>query len=89
MALNADLGQRSTPMVPGTSVEVYSVWAGGLEPLSCWSRGFEFIELDGPYCVVRHLEGLYAGLDATVPRANVRPAGSAANQAAERDGASA
>lgn len=73
-------GHRSTPMAPGTSVEVFSVWAGGLEPLSCWSRGFEFVEQDGPYIVVRHLEGLYAGLDATVPQANVRLAASAAER---------
>jgi hypothetical protein len=75
-------------MQPGERVEVYSVWAGGLEPLSCWSRGFEFVEQDGPYCVVRHLEGLYAGLDATVPQANVRLAATAASTA-ERSSASA
>jgi hypothetical protein len=64
-------------MKPGDLVEVNRVWASQgrlLPPLRGWAKGFEFVELDGPYVVVRFLEGLYAGMDANYPAQDVRPA---------------
>ena len=65
-------------MKPGDKVEVNRVWAsqgGFLSPLRQWTKGFEFVEQNGPYVVVRFLDGLYAGMDANYPAQDVRPLG--------------
>jgi hypothetical protein len=70
-------------MKPGDKVEVNRVWAaqgGFLSPMRSWAKGFEFVEQDGPYLVVRHLTGLYAAMDASYPAQDVRPAQEATNE---------
>lgn len=67
-------------MEKGQAVEVNKVWAGGtLIPLKSWFKGYEFVrsgqDVQGPFVMVRHTEGLFKGLDVRYPPHEVRPTG--------------
>lgn len=55
-------------------VEVHKVWAASPSaPLRSWVDGYVFVRLEGANAIVRHTEGLYEGLEARFPAADVRP----------------
>lgn len=63
-------------MSPDDAVEVRKIWAasvGGIAPLRAWVAGYAFVRLEGENAIVRHTEGLYEGLEARFPIADVRP----------------
>lgn len=62
-------------MKPGDSVEVNQVWASGgalKPPLKHWFGGYEFVRMDGDTCIVKHISGLYVGIEVRFSKEDVR-----------------
>lgn len=62
-------------MKTGDSVEVNQVWAsqGALKaPLKHWFGGYEFVRMDGDVAIVKHVAGMYAGIEVRYSKDDVR-----------------
>jgi hypothetical protein len=59
----------------GDRVEVYAVWAAqgfGRPPLMRWGRGYTFVRTEDDTAIVKHDEGVFAGVEVRHPRSHVR-----------------